>query len=226
MHGCGIIKFKGFEHYILKYDDNSDYPFAKLEYVYYQMALEASITIMPSELRSYGGITHFLTKRFDRIGNDRIHIQTLAAISPGSDTYEDIFMIMRKLNLPCEDIRQQYLRMVFNVLARNVDDHSKNFSFCMTPDGVWRLSPAYDLTYSVDLSAPTYMNRHSLTINGKNDDITFQDLEIIALNNDIQNYKSLINVVKDAVSKFDEFANTQGINQSLTGKIKADFVRI
>ncbi|MDO9635043.1 MAG: HipA domain-containing protein [Paludibacter sp.] len=124
--------------------------------------------MMPSELRSYGNVTHFLTRRFDRIGNDRIHTQTLAAMSPGSDSYEDLFAIIRRLNLPYEDSRQQFLRMVFNVLARNVDDHTKNFSFCMTPDGLWRLSPAYDLIYGVDITAPAYMNRHSITINGKN----------------------------------------------------------
>ncbi len=182
--------------------------------------------MMPSELGTYGSVTHFLTKRFDRIGNDRIHIQTLAAIYPDSDSYEDIFVVMRKLNLPYEDIRQQYLRMAFNVLTRNVDDHSKNVAFCMSPDGTWRLSPAYDLTYSVDVSAPAFMNRHSLKINGKNEGITLQDLETVAKNNDIQDYRSLILSVKEATSKFCEFANAQGINQQLIEKINADFIRI
>ena len=151
----------GFEHYILKYDDNTVYPYAKLEYVYYLMALDAGIKMMPSELRIYGDITHFLTKRFDRSNNEKIHVQTLAAISPLSDSYEDIFFVIRKLNLPAEDSKQQFLRMVFNVITRNVDDHSKNFAFCMDRKGAWRLSPAYDLTYSVDLAAPSYSNRHS-----------------------------------------------------------------
>ena len=139
--GQGSIP-EGFEHFILKYDDNSAYPFAKLEYVYYRMALDAGINMMPSELRVYGDVTHFLTRRFDRTGNERIHTQTLAALSPGSDSYEAIFAVIRRLHLSCEDSRQQFLRMVFNVMSRNVDDHSKNFTFCMTPDGVWRLSPA------------------------------------------------------------------------------------
>ncbi len=217
---------EGFEHYILKYDDNSSYPFAKLEYVYYRMGLEAGINMMPSELRSYGNVAHFLTRRFDRVGNDRIHTQTLAAMSPGSDSYEDLFAVIRRLNLPYEDIRQQYLRMVFNVLARNVDDHSKNFSFCMTSDGVWRLSPAYDLTYSVDPSAPAYINRHSLTINGKNDNITREDLETVALRNDIQDYKSLIETVINAVDKFKEYAGELNIDEQLMDSIAADFVRI
>lgn len=217
---------EGFEHYILKYDDNSYYPLAMLEYVYYQMAVAAGINMMPSELRSYGNVTHFLTRRFDRVGNKRIHTQTLAAMSPESNSYEDLFAVIRRLNLPYEDSRQQYLRMVFNVLARNVDDHSKNFSFCMTPDGVWRLSPAYDLTYGVDLSAPAYMNRHSITINGKNENITREDLETVAQRNDIQDYKSLIDMVSTAVYKFREFAEKLKIDKQLISSIESDFVRV
>lgn len=216
---------EGFEHFILKYDDNSDYPFAKLEYIYYRMALGAGINVMPSELRSYGNVTHFLTRRFDRIGNDRIHTQTVAAISPESDSYEDIFALIRRLNLPFEDTMQQYMRMVFNVLARNIDDHTKNFSFCMTPDGKWRLSPAYDLTYGVDLTSPAYMNRHSISINGKIADINREDLEIVAMRNDIPDYKSIIDTVSNAVSKFKKYAMELNIDEQLADKIDSDFVK-
>lgn len=223
--GQGLIP-EGFQHYILKYDDNSVYPFAKLEYIYYKMALDGGIDMMPSELRTYEGITHFLTQRFDRDGNDKIHLQTLAAMSPESDNYEDIFAVIRRLNLPYEDSKQQYLRMVFNVIARNVDDHSKNFSFCMNHEGVWRLSPAYDLTYSVDLAAPAYSNRHSLTVNGKNEGITRGDLETVALNNDIQDYKSLIDMVANGIAKFETYAMELGIDEELIRNIKTDFINV
>ncbi len=216
----------GFEHFILKYDDNSSYPLAKLEYIYYEMALDAGINMMPSELRSYGHITHFLTRRFDRIGNERIHTQTLAALSPGSDSYEELFAVIRRMNLPYEDSRQQFLRMVFNVLARNVDDHTKNFSFCMTSDGVWRLSPAYDLTYSVDPSAPAYMNRHSITINGKDESLIREDLEIFAKRNDILDYKSLIDTVVEALGNFRKYAENLEIDEQLIRTIESDFVRL
>jgi serine/threonine-protein kinase HipA len=116
--------------------------------------------------------------------------------------------------------------MVFNVLARNVDDHTKNFSFCMTSDGAWRLSPAYDLTYGVDLSAPAYMNRHSITINGKNEDITREDLEAFAQRNDILDYKSLIDMVSNALGKFREFAAELKIDEQLIDRIESDFVRV
>ncbi len=217
---------EGFEHFIIKYDDNSSYPFARLEYAYYRMAFDAGISMMPSELRSYGNVTHFLTRRFDRVGNNRIHTQTLAAMFPGSDSYEDLFTVIRRLNLPYEDSRQQYLRMVFNVLARNVDDHTKNFSFCMPPNGIWHLSPAYDLTYSVDLSAPAFSNRHSITVNGKNEDITREDLETVAQRNDIQDYKSLIDMVSNAVGRFKEHAKELNIDQQLIDSIESDFVRV
>jgi len=223
--GQGLIP-DGFQHYILKYDDNSAYPFAKLEYIYYQMALDAGIGMMPSELRTYENITHFLTQRFDRNGNEKVHVQTLAAMSPQSDSYEDIFAVIRRLNLPYEGSRQQYLRMVFNVIARNVDDHSKNFSFWMNREGIWRLSPAYDLTYSVDLAAPAYANRHSLTVNGKNESITRKDLEIVGQNNDVQDYKTLIDKVATAIGNFETYAKELAIDDKLIENIKTDFVKV
>ena len=139
-------------------------------------------------------------------------------------SYEAIFALIRNLNLPFEDSKQQYLRMVFNIISRNVDDHSKNFAFCMTPDGVWRLSPAYDLTFSVDLAAPSYVNRHSLTVNGKDEGITRSDLESMALNNDIQNHKMLIENVIDAVNNFDRYALELDIDRQLIKNIRSEFV--
>ncbi len=222
--GQGIIP-EGFQHYILKYDDNSVYPFARLEYVYYLMALDAGIEMMPSALRVYQNVTHFLTRRFDRVDNEKVHTQTFAAMWPSGDSYEDIFAVIRRLNLPYEDSKQQYLRMVFNVIARNVDDHSKNFSFCMNRNGAWRLSPAYDLTYSIDQAAPAYSNKHSLTVNGKNENITRTDLETVGRNNDIQDYGTLIDAVADAVSKFKSYGKEWEIDEKLVDAIQKDFIK-
>ena len=221
--GQGTIP-NGFEHYILKYDDSSSYPYAKLEYVFYLMAVAAGIHIMPSELKTYEGVTHFLTKRFDRVGNEKLHVQTLAAMSPFATSYEDLFAVIRQLNLPYEDSEQQYLRMVFNVLAKNVDDHSKNFAFTMNKDGVWRLSPAYDITFSIDLAAPAYANTHALTVNGKDDDITMDDLIKVAKSNDIRNYKALIAQVQLGISGFETLAMEFGIDQKLIVDIKSCFI--
>ncbi|HJD92815.1 type II toxin-antitoxin system HipA family toxin [Bacteroides coprosuis] len=221
--GQGTIP-NGFEHYILKYDDNSSYPYAKLEYVYYLMAVSAGIHIMPSELKTYEGVTHFLTKRFDRVGNEKLHVQTLAAMNPLATSYEELFAVIRRLNLPYEDSEQQYLRMVFNVLAKNVEDHSRNFAFIMNKEGVWRLSPAYDITFSVDLTAPTYANTHALSINGKDDDIAMGDLIEVAKSNDIRNYKALIAQVQLGISKFETLAIEIGIDKKLIVDIKSHFI--
>lgn len=215
---------KGFEHYILKYDDNSSYPFAKLEYVYYLMAVDAGIYMMQSELKTYEGVTHFLTKRFDRLGNEKLHVQTLAAMYPLANSYEDIFAVIRQLHLPYEDTEQQYLRMVFNVLAKNVDDHSKNFAFTMNRKGVWRLSPAYDITFSVDLVAPAYVNTHSLTVNGKDDDITIDDLMEVGRKNDVRNYNALIEQVQSAIAKFRVLARENNISNKLITDISERFL--
>lgn len=96
----------------------------------------------------------------------------------------------------------------------------------MSRDGVWRLSPAYDLTFSVDLAAPAYSNRHSLTVNGKNEDISREDLETVGLNNDIQDYKALIDTVAHAVAKFEDYAKGLGVDEKLIGNMKADFVKV
>lgn len=215
----------GFAHYILKYADNGAFPFAKMEYIYYRMATAAGIQMMPSMLREYGGVTHFLTQRFDRVGNRKIHTQTLAAMAPGADSYDDIFRTIRMLRLPYKAAEQQYLRMVFNVLARNVDDHSKNFAFCMDASGQWSLSPAYDITFAVDPSAPAYVNRHSLLVNGKEDRITLDDLISVAHRNDIFNPKPLIEQVRDALAGFRELAESYGLDDGLIETVEKEIKR-
>lgn len=114
--------------------------------------------------------------------------------------------------------------MVFNVLAKNVEDQSRNFAFIMNKEGVWRLSPAYDITFSVDLTAPTYANTHALSINGKDDDIAMGDLIEVAKSNDIRNYKALIAQVQLGISKFETLAIEIGIDKKLIVDIKSHFI--
>lgn len=215
---------EGFIHYILKYDDGSAFPFARMEYVYYRMAMAAGIVMMPSQLRDFGGVTHFLTQRFDRIDGRKVHVQTLAAMAPGADSYDDLFEVIRRLRLPYSASEQQFLRMVFNVLARNVDDHSKNFSFCMDDGGTWALSPAYDMTFALDPSVPAYVNRQSLYVNGKDNDITTDDLLEVAERNDIARPKELIAQVKQALSGFAEEAHEVGVPEEIVRMVKKEIV--
>ena len=210
MSGQGAIP-DGFTHYILKYDDGKGFPYAKMEYAYYLIAQKAGIRMMPSQLRTFGNITHFLTERFDRMGNVKIHTQTLAAMQPGADCYEDIFTVMRTLNLPYEDFRQLFKIMVMNVLGGNIDDHSKNFSFLMDSSGKWHLAPAYDITCCIDPSGPSYLNRHEFSVNGKKIDITKQDLIEVGKRQDLSNCAGLYEEVESSLAQLPQIASELGI---------------
>ncbi|MDE7379354.1 MAG: type II toxin-antitoxin system HipA family toxin, partial [Paraprevotella sp.] len=144
-----IAGLEGYDYCLLKFG-NSQYCSAELEMTYYELATMAGITMMPSWLYQVEGNNHFMTMRFDRDGEKKVHTQTLAAIYPDADSYEQLVAVCRKLHLPEADCQEVFRRMVFNVLANNTDDHNKNFSFIMQCDGSWRLSPAYDMTYIID----------------------------------------------------------------------------
>jgi serine/threonine-protein kinase HipA len=202
---------EGFEQYILKFDEQLDFPFSRVEYAYALLAQKAGITMMPCRLLDCGTQHHFMTLRFDRINNTKIHTQTQAAMNPQTISYEDIFRTMRRLNLSASEFSEQFRRMVFNVYGCNMDDHNKNFSFQMDPSGKWSLSPAYDLTFCIDISGPDFMNRHEMSINGKNKDISHADLEKIAKENDIDSYQEIIECVQEAFSTFREIAGTLDI---------------
>ena len=198
-------------HYIIKFNEGKKFPFTLVEMAYYRMATAAGINMMPSRLIEIDGLHHFLTQRFDRVQGRKVHVQTLAAMDPLADSYEDLFTVCRRLRLPAHEISEQYRRMVFNVLTGNVDDHTKNFSFMMDEDGTWHITPAYDLTFTIDLEAPAYVNRHSLTIGGKNDAITTADLLHFARMNDIKDADSIIADVTQAIRHFPEYATEYGI---------------
>ena len=142
---------EGYKYYILKFAEGNDFPFTQIEMAYYDMAKEAGIAMTPSRLVHIEGKYHFLTERYDRSGGKKLHTQTLAAINPDADSYDDMFETCRRLSLPANEQSELYRRMVFNVMAGNVDDHVKNFSFMMGSDGEWHITPAYDVTFSTNL---------------------------------------------------------------------------
>ena len=210
-----------FKHYILKFDAGKpdDFPFTKVEMAYYLMAKDAGISMMPSKLIEIDGTQNFLTERFDRVDGQKLHTQTLAAMSSLADTYEDLFVVGRKIGLKAEEQSQQYRRMVFNVVAANVDDHSKNFSFVMTPDGKWHLSPAYDLIFSVDPDTRFFRN-HELPLHGKRTGITRKDLIDFATKQDIKNASRICEEVCGVVDNFRKYAETVGIDSRWTDKLQ------
>ncbi len=197
----------GYTYYILKFAEDDDFPFTQIEMAYHEMAKEAGITVMPSRLLRIGGKSHFLTARYDRAAGRKIHTQTLAAMHPGADSYEDMFEVCRKLGIPANEQSELFRRMVFNVLSGNVDDHVKNFSFMMEPDGVWHITPAYDVTFTTNLDGAAFENAHCMSIFGKLEDITEEDLKLFARQNGIKNASRIINEVCTAISHFYMYAS-------------------
>ncbi len=185
----------GYEHWMLKFDgvtNNRDKELAdplgygKIEYAYHLLAIEAGIAMADCRLYHEGGRSHFMTKRFDRTDNGRkLHMQSLGAIAhfdynqPGGYSYEQAVNIMKRLRLKREDMEQQVLRAMFNVVGRNHDDHVKNIAFLMDRRGIWRLSPAFDMTYAWN-PLGEWTSQHQMSINGKRREIERQDLMALA----------------------------------------------
>ena len=212
----------GYRYWLLKFDGVDDLELGKpggygrIEYAYYQMARAAGIEMVESRLLEEGNRAHFLTRRFDRIDTgtgpvEKVHMQSLCGIAhfdfnmPGAYSYEQAFGVMRKLRLSRAEAEQQYRRMVFNVLSRNQDDHTKNIAFLMDHDGKWRLSPAFDLTYAHN-PAGVWTSQHQMTINGKRDHFTLDDLLAVGHSISLPRSKDVVAEVADAVSRWPEFA--------------------
>ena len=212
----------GFVPMIIKFDEHSDVPTTRIEYSYYLMAKDAGLKMMPSFLMEGEKAAHFLTERFDRQDGKKIHIQTLAAMNPSSDSYEDLFDTACRIGILPSEQKQLFLQTVVNVLGGNVDDHNKNFSFLMGEDGIWHTAPAYDYTFSVDPSAPGYMNRHSMTINNKNADIERSDLLELAKRYNIKGADAIIKKVISVLGNYEQYAKTAGVSPYWTHKIKEE----
>lgn len=213
---------EGFEHWLLKLDGvtNSELGdpqhYGKIEYVYYLMAKEAGIEMSECRLLEENGRAHFMTKRFDRQKNHKIHMQTLCGIAHydykmlRAYSYEQAFQVMRRLRLPYNQAEEMYRRMVFNVIARNQDDHTKNISFLMNRSGKWSLSPAYDVSWAYNPQG-NWTSKHQMSINNKWDEITRTDLIATAKNMNIKRPELIIEQVIDSVNLWYKFANEYDI---------------
>lgn len=184
----------------------------KIEFAYYKLAKEAGIEISESVLYEENDRFHFLTKRFDRTDSgEKLHMQTFGSLLgidykiPKASSYEVLFRTMKRLQLTYDQFEQQYRRMIFNVIARNHDDHVRNFSFIMSPEGKWQISPAYDLCFSYSPGG-NWTSFHQSSINGKYDDFTKEDLLEIAKTFGIKKANSIIEEVVSAVSEWKKVA--------------------
>jgi len=212
----------GYIPMIIKFDEHSDIPTTRIEYSYYLMAKDAGLKMMPSRLAEGEKNAHFLTERFDRRDGKKIHIQTLAAMNPSAASYECLFDTACRIGIPPSELKQLFLLTTLNVLGGNVDDHNKNFSFLMNDDGVWHIAPAYDFTFSVDPSAPGYMNRHCMTVCNKNSDIGRGDLLELAGCYNIKGAASIIEKAVSVVSGYDHYAEQAGVGGYWRQQIKEE----
>ena len=214
-----IAGLDGYDYYILKFGDK-ERSTAELEMTYYEMACAAGIEMMPCCLREADGERHFLTQRFDRRDGEKMHLQTLAAMNPDADSYEQLLLVCRNLHLPDASGEEIFRRMVFNYLANNTDDHNKNFSFMMTPKGEWLLTPAYDMTYIFNVRGFLPHREHCLLMRGKVADWTKEDVMLFAADNGIRNAEKIIRQVADAVMRFRALAEKNGVRPEWIGRIE------
>lgn len=223
---------KGFEHWLIKLDGVSDTQFGeshgwgRVEYAYHLMVKECGIEMTECELLEENGRAHFMTKRFDRQGtNTKHHIQTLCAIQHFNYddiygySYEQVFQTMRLLRLKYPEAEQMFRRMVFNVLATNCDDHTKNFSFCFKKGGEWELTPAYDVCYSYD-PQNIWVNQQTISINGKYQNISKKDLMTIAKANNIKKGEKIIEEINTIIKNWIDFANRAKVRKDLMRSIQ------
>ncbi|MBM9590566.1 type II toxin-antitoxin system HipA family toxin [Leptospira sp. 201903075] len=228
-----------FSYWILKLDgiqNNKDKElsdpkgFGNIEYAYYRMALDCGINMMESKLLEENGRFHFMTKRFDRnASGKKLHMQSLCAMAhydfnmAGAYSYEQTFEVIRKVITENTRItlEQQFKRTVFNVISRNQDDHTKNIAFLMDQTGKWKLSPAFDMTYSYNPNGQ-WTSRHQMSVNGKREKFTIEDLIELGKKTDLKNsqIKSIIEQTKETVSQWKKYAAEAKVTPSLQKKIQ------
>ena len=218
----------GFEYWLLKFDGvsgNRDKEledpkgYGVVEYAYYLMARDCGIDISECRLFEENGRRHFMTRRFDRLpGGDKLHMQSLCALAhydfnmAGAHSYEQALLVMRQLGLPMRDLEQQFRRMVFNIVARNQDDHVKNIAFLMDRQGNWSLSPAFDMTYSFNPGG-TWTASHQMTMNGKREHFILDDFRACAKTAALKrgSAEKIIAEVQGTVANWRDYAELAGV---------------
>jgi serine/threonine-protein kinase HipA len=225
----------GFEHWLIKFDGvgkdlelGTSEDYGRIEYAYHLMAGRAGIRMSPCRLLQENGRAHFMTQRFDREGNVRHHLQSLCAMQHldfkqrRTHAYEQLFQTIDQLRLGDDGRNQAFLRMAFNVMARNCDDHTKNFGFRLKNGGRWELAPAYDVTHAHNPKSE-WTAQHLMSVNGRFDDITRQDLLTVADRFVISDAERCLDEVATAVQAWPEFAKAAGLPAASTERVARDF---
>ena len=232
-----IAAGEGFEYWLLKFDGvsgNRDKEledpkgYGAIEYAYHRMARAAGIAMTECRLLEEGGRRHFMTRRFDRLADgDKLHMQSLCGLAhfdfkqAGAYAYEQALLTMRQLGLPMATVEEQFRRMVFNIVARNQDDHVKNIAFLMDRQGRWSLAPGFDVTYSYNPSG-AWTSTHQMTLNGKRDGFTLDDFRACAGSALMKRGRAeiIIGEVMAGVLHWPEFAAAAGVADSWRERIQ------
>ncbi len=219
----------GCDYWLLKFDvvrDGKSY--GRIEYLYHLLARACGIVMSDCRIFEDGKAAHFMTKRFDRVNGEKLHLQTLCAMAhldynqPTAHSYEQAFSVLEKLRLPMEDKQQLFKRMVFNIVFRNQDDHTKNISFLMNPTGEWRLSPAYDITWAYRPNTK-WTGQHQLSVNGKRDGFVLNDLTVVAKKFDIPDAVRDIKTICDVAQSIGDFSARAGVDAAIVNEMKSQF---
>ncbi|PWC10845.1 toxin HipA [Brenneria roseae subsp. americana] len=230
----------GFTHYLMKFDGVSEHNknketfgdplgYGAMEYVYHLMAKSCGIEMMPCKLLNEGDRRHFITRRFDRAGNQKIHMQTLNGMAhvsykqPGSFSYAELFGVARQLRLPAAAAEQLFKRMVFNIVARNHDDHAKNFAFLLN-ENTWALAPAYDIAYSYKPESK-WVNRHWMSLNGKRDNFSRDDFYSLARLSPRFTHDKINRMIDETIShvaQWRKLATEQHVPETLIAEIESN----
>ncbi|NTW84359.1 MAG: type II toxin-antitoxin system HipA family toxin [Chlorobiaceae bacterium] len=232
---------RGFEYWLMKFDGvrgNRDKEqedptgYGAIEYAYHRMAVDAGITMSPCRLFEENGRSHFMSKRFDRLeGGGKLHMQSLCSMAHYDFNqawvygYEQALQVIRRLGLPMATIEEQFRRMVFNILARNQDDHVKNIAFLMDKSGNWSLSPAFDMTYSYQPGGK-WTSSHRMTLNGKRDGFILEDFKFCAKSASMKRGRAetIIAEVRKVVARWRDYADESRVHPEQRDKIAAALV--
>ena len=228
----------GFEHWLLKFDGTGNdqelgpsQQYGRIEYAYSRMATLAGVTMQPCRLHHEGGRAHFMTRRFDRDGNDKVHVQSLCALRHMSynqvhtHAYESLFLAARDLGLGDAEMTQLFARMAFNVAARNQDDHTRNFAFLMRRGLPWALAPAYDITFAMD-PGNRWLAAHQMSVNGRFQDIARDDLLAVAAQFSVPRVAPTLERINSAIARWPGFGAEAGVSAQEVARIGALHRRI
>lgn len=219
----------GFDYWLIKFDGvkkngdhnlNDSVEYTLIEYAYYLMAIDAGIEMEKCIILEDGNRHHFMTKRFDRSGNKKLHMQTLGALThidynyPGLCSYEQAASVLKQINPSIKGVEELFRRMAFNVIMVNQDDHVKNISFLMDKNGSWKLAPAYDITFSYDVNN-RWLKAHQMLVNGKVDDIVVGDLIAAGKNMGLSAMKCnrIINEIENVINNKEKYFEKAGVRE-------------